>query len=301
MAGVDLEFDRDRIPRSLKQAGRTDRTGFQSAGLERNSPFHDMIFKFSKLLHAEGLAVEKEFYSLAISIHFDRSHFTCFVIPVDVYIVPEPSLGLPGFRVLFSNQACLLIVNVGRCFNGLRRQVHERLAATVEAKARILPDLLRERMADGRKTLVFSTRLRILDALDAEADLQRQGLRIDGQVPTDARRAIEDRFQNDPEIRLFLGQTRACSEALTLDAADTVVIAEADWSPQANEQALRRALRVNTDHPIEVVWLVVKGTLDEARMEVLARKRGDFNAVMDGGAVLEEALASEALAPMPGC
>lgn len=181
------------------------------------------------------------------------------------------------------------------------RQVHERLAATVEAKARILPDLLRERMADGRKTLVFSTRLRILDALDAEADLQRQGLRIDGQVPTDARRAIEDRFQNDPEIRLFLGQTRACSEALTLDAADTVVIAEADWSPQANEQALRRALRVNTDHPIEVVWLVVKGTLDEARMEVLARKRGDFNAVMDGGAVLEEALASEALAPMPGC
>lgn len=179
------------------------------------------------------------------------------------------------------------------------KQVHERMAATVEAKARILPDFLRERMADGRKTLVFSTRLRLLDAVDEAADLQHASLRIDGAVPSEARRAIEDRFQNDAAIRLFLGQTRACSEALTLDAADTVVIAEADWSPQANEQAIRRALRINTDHPVEVVWLVVRGTLDEARMDVLARKREQFGLVMDGASVLDEALALEA--PMPGC
>lgn len=178
------------------------------------------------------------------------------------------------------------------------QQVQERMAVTVEAKARVLPQLLRERLAAGRKVLVFSTRLRLLDAVDEDPELQAKSVRIDGAIPATARRDIEDRFQQDPDIRLFLGQTRACSEALTLDAADTVIIAEADWSPQANEQAIRRAMRVNTQHPVEVLWLVVQGTLDEARMEVLARKREQFGVVMDGAAVLDEALA---LAATPGC
>ncbi len=168
------------------------------------------------------------------------------------------------------------------------RQAATALEVCLEAKARILPEFIEDRLAAERKLLVFSTRLNLLDA--AGRDLhEEEVLRIDGSVPTATRRGIEDAFQHDPARRVFLGQTRACGEALTLDAADTVIIAEADWSPQANEQAIRRAMRVNTGHPVEVVWLVVKGTLDEARMEVLQRKRGEFDAVM-AGAVLEEAL-----------
>lgn len=177
------------------------------------------------------------------------------------------------------------------------RAVHDAVGVCIEAKRRVLPGLVEERLAlEGRKTLVFSTRLALLDACDGRPRIHDAAVRIDGAVPTDARRAIEERFQSDDGVRVFLGQTRACSEALTLDAADTVVIAEADWSPQANEQAIRRALRVNTQHAVEVVWLVVKGTLDEARMEVLARKRTEFDTVMAGdagdgvGDVLEEAV-----------
>ncbi len=167
-------------------------------------------------------------------------------------------------------------------------QAQTALEVCLQAKARILPELIEDRLAAERKLLVFSTRLMLLDA--ASRDLhEEEWVRIDGQVPTATRRGIEDRFQQEPLTRVFLGQTRACSEALTLDAADTVVIAEADWSPQANEQAVRRAMRVNTGHPVEVVWLVVKGTLDEARMEVLQRKRDEFTAVMEGE-VLQEAL-----------
>lgn len=174
-------------------------------------------------------------------------------------------------------------------------QVQSSMDICLQAKARVLPEIIEDRLASAdRKILVFSTRLGLLDAAEA-AVRPDEPCRIDGSVPVDTRRAIEERFQQDDSTRVFLGQTRACGEALTLDAADTVIIADADWSPQANEQAIRRALRINTDHPVEVIWLVVKGTLDEARLEVLERKRGEFATVMDGvdeGTVLEEALRS---------
>ncbi len=163
------------------------------------------------------------------------------------------------------------------------RAANDALSVCIEAKSRVLADLVEDRLAlDGRKTLVFSTRLALLDAVDQRPRIHKAALRIDGSVPADTRRAIEDQFQTDDSVRVFLGQTRACGEALTLDAADTVLIAEADWSPQANEQAIRRALRINTDHPVEVVWLVVRGTLDEARLAVLERKKAEFGIVMDG-------------------
>lgn len=167
-------------------------------------------------------------------------------------------------------------------------QVHGAMAACIEAKRRIIADVVEDRLAAGRRVLVFSARLAILDELSEQFD--GACLRIDGSVASNERRSIEDAFQSDAGAPLFLGQTRACGEALTLDKADTVIIADADWSPQANEQAIRRALRVNTDHPVEVLWLVVKDTLDEARMDVLERKRADFDAVMDG--VVDEALAA---------
>ncbi len=166
-------------------------------------------------------------------------------------------------------------------------QVHGAMASCIEAKRRVVADVVEDRLAAGRKVLVFSSRLALLDELSEQ--FPDDSLRIDGSVPTHERRGIEERFQAG-DVPLFLGQTRACSEALTLDAADTVVIADADWSPQANEQAIRRALRVNTQHAVEVVWLVVKDTLDEARLDVLRRKRADFDAVMDG--VIDEALAA---------
>ncbi len=163
------------------------------------------------------------------------------------------------------------------------RAANDALGVCIEAKRRVLGDLVEDRLKlDSRKTLVFSTRLALLDAVDQRLNIRKASLRIDGAVPTNTRRAIEDQFQSDESMRIFLGQTRACGEALTLDAADTVIIAEADWSPQANEQAIRRALRVNTDHPVEVIWLVVRGTLDETRLAVLDRKRAEFGVVMDG-------------------
>jgi SNF2 family DNA or RNA helicase len=178
---------------------------------------------------------------------------------------------------------------------GMLAVSNDLLAMTVAPKAMAAKDYIETFLAasEERKLLTFGSRLLGLDLLQAQYP---SALRIDGSSSTQDRKDVVNRFQAPDGERLFLGQIRACSEALTLDRADTVLFLEADWSPARNFQAERRALRGNTDHHLHVATLVARNTIDETRQKVLARRAAsarDFLSPSEEGNIVQETLREE--------
>jgi len=134
--------------------------------------------------------------------------------------------------------------------------------------------LLTELMANGHKTLVFSQMTRMLDILMDYLNLKKiRFSRLDGGMTFEARQQNIDAFNEDPDVSVFLLSTRAGGLGINLTAADTVVIYDSDWNPQADLQAQDRCHRIGQTKPVMVYRLVTANTIDQRIVERAAAKR----------------------------
>ncbi|XP_047458522.1 lymphoid-specific helicase [Mugil cephalus] len=135
---------------------------------------------------------------------------------------------------------------------------------------RLLP-ALKER---GHKVLIFSQMTSILDILMDYCYLRGfQYSRLDGSMSYADRDENMTRFSKDPEVFIFLLSTRAGGLGINLTAADTVIIFDSDWNPQADLQAQDRCHRIGQTKPVVVYRLVTANTVDQKIRERAAAKR----------------------------
>ena len=141
-----------------------------------------------------------------------------------------------------------------------------------EEKTAAAAEWIRERMTFGvEKMLVFAWHTKVLARL-REQLLDFNPVTISGDTSPEDRAEAVRKFQNDPEARIFLGQTRAAGTAITLTKASEVAIVEPSWTPSDNEQAIARAWRLGQTNPVLVSFLYVPGTLDQRIMRAFRRK-----------------------------
>ena len=112
---------------------------------------------------------------------------------------------------------------------------------------------------------------------------------------TKDRQTQVDLFQNDPEVRVFLGNIMAAGEGLTLTAASHVVFAELDWTSGVVEQAESRCHRVGTKNTVLVQHLVLENSLDAIMAKRLVRKQRVIDNGLDGGVTHAESHADSVL------
>lgn len=130
--------------------------------------------------------------------------------------------------------------------------------------------LLREELDNGgAKTIVFAHHRDAIETLHKGLKSYQPAV-LHGS--TKDRFAEIDRFQNDPNCRVFIGQLKAAGEIIDLSAAENVLFAEASWTPGDNEQAMFRALGKNQTKPVLVRFTYLNGSVDEAVNRALARK-----------------------------
>ncbi|XP_068423925.1 lymphoid-specific helicase [Clinocottus analis] len=135
---------------------------------------------------------------------------------------------------------------------------------------RLLP-ALKER---GHKVLIFSQMTSILDILVDYCYLRGiQYSRLDGSMSYSDREENMAKFAKDPEVFLFLLSTRAGGLGINLTSADTVIIFDSDWNPQADLQAQDRCHRIGQTKPVVVYRLVTANTIDQKILERAAAKR----------------------------
>ncbi|XP_053188446.1 lymphoid-specific helicase [Scomber japonicus] len=135
---------------------------------------------------------------------------------------------------------------------------------------RLLPALKKR----GHKVLIFSQMTSILDILMDYCYLRGfQYSRLDGSMSYADRDENMTKFSKDPEVFLFLLSTRAGGLGINLTAADTVIIFDSDWNPQADLQAQDRCHRIGQTKPVVVYRLVTANTIDQKILERASAKR----------------------------
>jgi chromodomain-helicase-DNA-binding protein 1 len=146
---------------------------------------------------------------------------------------------------------------------------------TTSGKMMLLDRLLTKLKADGHRVLIFSQMVHMLDILTDYLKLRNYTYqRLDGTVPASDRKIAIDHF-NAPgsDDYCFLLSTRAGGLGINLMTADTVVIFDSDWNPQADLQAMARAHRIGQQKPVSVYRLVSKDTIEEEILERARNKR----------------------------
>lgn len=132
---------------------------------------------------------------------------------------------------------------------------------------------IKERLQSCRKMLVFAWHRDVIGALTRGLELAGYPVvTITGATtPAERARSIHS-FQNDPKVRVFVGQIQASGVAVTLTEASEVVMVECSWTPSDNYQAIARAHRLGQRDSVLASFLMFRDTLDGIVMQTFRRK-----------------------------
>lgn len=135
----------------------------------------------------------------------------------------------------------------------------------LSAKLQLSKDLLQKVMIpNGHKVLLFSQGKQMLNII--EKCIRESGItyvRMDGETPVDRRQPMIDRFNEDPDIHVFLMTTRTGGLGTNLTGADRIIIFDPDWNPSTDLQARERAWRLGQTKPVKIYRLMTEGTIEE--------------------------------------
>lgn len=148
------------------------------------------------------------------------------------------------------------------------------------AKLDRLMEYLGEALANKKKVVLFSQFTSMLaiirDILDVEGVDYHY---LDGNTPKMDRLELTTRF-NEGEKDLFLISLRAGGTGLNLTGGDTVILYDSWWNPAIEDQAADRVHRYGQDKPVQVIRMIMQGTIEEGINELQDQKRELIDSVI---------------------
>lgn len=90
-------------------------------------------------------------------------------------------------------------------------------------------------------------------------------------------------FQEDPTVRVFIGNIQAAGTGITLTAASTMFFLEIDWNPSTMMQAMDRIHRIGQTRKVQIQMLCFKNSLEAAIAKSLERKAQRIEVAIDQG------------------
>ena len=154
-----------------------------------------------------------------------------------------------------------------------------------DTKLRLLAETVDEALERlGGKVVIFARFKAEIKAIRLMLEMRELDFgMIWGATPMGARGGIVEKFQTDPDCRVFIAQIQSAGLGITLTAADTAVFYSLDFSFANYDQARARLHRIGQQRMVNNIHLIARGTIDEAVLAVLKRKRNIADAVVDGG------------------
>ena len=164
----------------------------------------------------------------------------------------------------------------------------------VEGKMKTALTWIEDFLDSGEKLCVFATHKKVIDAVVSH--FKKIGVvKITGETPSAQRQEAVDKFQNNPNCKLFVGNIKAAGVGITLTAASNSVFLELDWTPAAHDQAEDRIHRIGQKSACNIWYLLAEDTVEGEIATLLDKKRRVLNAVLDGEITEESGILSELL------
>lgn len=150
---------------------------------------------------------------------------------------------------------------------------------SVKGKLNSIIEWVENFLESGEKLVLFFEHLFVGKILMEK--FGKIAVKIDGGTSTKKRDEAVQKFQNNPKIKLFIGNS-AAEVGLTLTAASNVGIIEYPWTPGKLDQRIDRLHRISQKFTVWVHYFIGVETIDEKIVELLDKKRKVVAAILDG-------------------
>ncbi|HEY2786982.1 MAG TPA: DEAD/DEAH box helicase [Fimbriiglobus sp.] len=185
----------------------------------------------------------------------------------------------------------LLRLRQAACHPGLLDKTN---SGETSAKLDALLPQLGEVFEEGHKALVFSQFTSFLAIVKQRLDADGIPYEyLDGK--TRNRQAKVDRFQTDPDCKLFLISLKAGGVGLNLTAAEYVFLLDPWWNPAVEAQAVDRAHRIGQTKPVFAYRYIAKDTVEEKVLALQESKKALADSIINADNSLIRSLKKEDL------
>lgn len=147
-----------------------------------------------------------------------------------------------------------------------------------EQKLKATKEYVDDLLDSGEKVVIFGHHKKLLASLK---NYYSGCAFITGDVPSDQRLAEVEKFQNDPECKVFIGNIQSAGVGLTLTSSCHAVFVELDFVPANMTQAEDRIYRIGQKRTSFIHYLVAKNTLDAYIADMIIRKQDIFDKMIE--------------------
>lgn len=152
-----------------------------------------------------------------------------------------------------------------------------------KAKLNELKDIMEDVIVDNKKKLVIFARfipeIESIKRLASEMGIEYAY--ITGEIKTEERGIMRDKFQNEENIKLFIAQIQTAGLGITLTAADTAVFYSLDFNYANYSQAIARTHRIGQKNTCTYINLISTDTADEKIIKSLENKEDIAKNIVD--------------------
>jgi SNF2 family DNA or RNA helicase len=133
----------------------------------------------------------------------------------------------------------------------------------------------------GNKLVIFSQWKRMFDLLIKELNKRNLSFEyLNGDIPASQRNNIIERFEKDPELKIFLS-TDAGGVGVNLQSANILINMDLPWNPAVLEQRIGRIYRLGQKKHINVFNFISRGTIEHRILYLLDFKKSVFTGVIE--------------------
>jgi len=163
----------------------------------------------------------------------------------------------------------------------LTGNLHSLNIITSKAKIKGVKEIVDSIVETGKKVVVFGSYKEPLNQL--EAMYGNACVKIDGSVDSYSRDQRVQKFIQDPDCMVFLGNMVAAGVGINLVNASDVVFLNFPFTPAELYQAIDRCNRIGQKNCVNVHYTFCDDSIDDYIYDIIVDKEKDISALIDKG------------------
>ena len=155
----------------------------------------------------------------------------------------------------------------------------EKISQTIEIAENIIEQ--------DKKVIIFCN---FTDSLNKIIEhFGKSAVKLDGSMSKPERQRSVDEFQDNPKVKVFVGNIKAAGVGITLTSAEAVIMNDLSFLPSDHAQAEDRAYRYGQKNNVLVYYPIFENTIEGVIYDILNNKKQVIATVMGDNQITTDA------------
>lgn len=147
---------------------------------------------------------------------------------------------------------------------------NEKISQTIE--------LAENMLEQDKKVIIFCNFTESLNKIVEH--FGKSAVKVDGSMNKNERQFSVDQFQENPKVKVFVGNIKAAGVGLTLTSGEAVIMNDLSFLPSDHSQAEDRAYRIGQKNNVLVYYPIFENTIEGMIYDILNQKKQVIATVM---------------------